>query len=281
MRKFVLNLFFILSVSFATAQEFSTEDAETLAEVWKKTGQTDLAGFADTIYATTMPNSILADFLTQDSDGTLYMYSWKWTPIFNMSNGVFIYKEKSKMTRSEIESYVQKNDPKVLDDIEGKGYRKYGSSIIRTPKGNFYEMELLTEFYGVDASYKSLLGEKLYYFTFDSLKKRFVRNPKLDDLGFNDGGSNDTPTPSPLSEGSVLRCNDNLRLRSQSSTSSSVVTSMKKGTRVRIVEIGRSDTSEGVRSNWVMVEVLEGGVDKNGVPIQGGTRGWCFGGFLE
>lgn len=193
--------------------------------------------------------------LAKDRNGTFYFYSENW-----LTTDVYIYKEREEVSRSfvmdklnsaESSSKVMTGEYTVYRIDMGFFLQTY--YVVLTPRNKFYRVD-----------------EKINTIHADG-------NALADELAALD----DTPTPSTLSEGSVLRCNDNLRLRSQSSTSSSVVTSMKKGTRVRIVEIGRSDTSEGVRSNWVMVEVLEGGVDKNGVPIQGGTRGWCFGGFLE
>lgn len=100
-----------------------------------------------------------------------------------------------------------------------------------------------------------------------------------------DSGDTDTVSAKSngygLKVGQILSCNDNLRLRSSDSTSASIVTSMKKGTRVEILDFGRVDTSEGVTSTWTLVKIMAGSVDRDGNSIPTGTTGWCFGGFLE
>ena len=84
-----------------------------------------------------------------------------------------------------------------------------------------------------------------------------------------------------LAVGMVLRSDSNLRLRSSENTDSSIITTMNAHTKVKILRIGRADESEGVESNWVLVEILPGGKDRDGKRIPDGTAGWCFGGFLE
>lgn len=84
-----------------------------------------------------------------------------------------------------------------------------------------------------------------------------------------------------LAVGSILRSDDNLRLRAKENTDSAIITTMVKHTKVKILKIGWEDESEGVESNWVLVEVLPGGKDRDGNRIPDGTAGWCFGGFLE
>ena len=79
----------------------------------------------------------------------------------------------------------------------------------------------------------------------------------------------------------VMTCSDNLRLRSQEATSSSVITTMKKGTKVKILKLGKAETIDGINSNWVQIEVLSGAKDKDGKEIKSGTTGWCYGGYLE
>ena len=73
-----------------------------------------------------------------------------------------------------------------------------------------------------------------------------------------------------------MTCSDNLRLRSEEATSSRVITTMQKGTKVKILKLGKSETIDGISSNWVQVEVLVGGKE-----IKVGTVGWCYGGYLE
>jgi hypothetical protein len=92
------------------------------------------------------------------------------------------------------------------------------------------------------------------------------------------------PAPSSSSisvAGTTKRVTTNLRLRSTEDTSSTVITTMQKGTAVKIIKTGSQDTIDGITSNWVQVEVQAGAKDRNGKPITAGTTGWCFGGYLE
>ncbi len=88
-------------------------------------------------------------------------------------------------------------------------------------------------------------------------------------------------TTAAVSAAKILKAADNLRLRKTELTSSEVITTMLKGTPVKIVATGRQETIDGITGNWVQVEVQSGGKDRNGSPIPAGTIGWCFGGYLE
>jgi len=79
----------------------------------------------------------------------------------------------------------------------------------------------------------------------------------------------------------ILKAADNLRLRKTELTSSEVVTTMLKGTPVKVIATGRQDIIDGITANWVQVEIQPGGKDRNGNAIPAGTTGWCFGGYLE
>ena len=79
----------------------------------------------------------------------------------------------------------------------------------------------------------------------------------------------------------IMTVKENLRLRSGEETSSQVVTVMQAGTRVRIEEVGKAETIDGISSNWVKVNVQYGAKDRDGKRIPTGTVGWCFGGYLE
>lgn len=78
-----------------------------------------------------------------------------------------------------------------------------------------------------------------------------------------------------------MTCGDNLRLRSEEATSSKVITTMQKGTQVKILKLGKAETIDGITSNWVQVEVLADAKDKDGKSIKAGIVGWCYGGYLE
>ena len=72
---------------------------------------------------------------------------------------------------------------------------------------------------------------------------------------------------------------ENLRLRSEESTSSSIVDVMRIGSKVKIIKLGKEETIDKINSNWVQIEILEG-KSKDGKTISKGIKGWCFGGYL-
>ena len=84
-----------------------------------------------------------------------------------------------------------------------------------------------------------------------------------------------------ISVGDLMNASENLRLRSQEATSSIIITTMEKGTSVKIVKVGKAETIDGITSNWVQVEVQLNAKDRNGKTIPPGTNGWCYGGYLE
>ena len=81
--------------------------------------------------------------------------------------------------------------------------------------------------------------------------------------------------------GKIFTTVDNLRLRAEEITSSKIITTMAKGTMVKILKLGKAETIDGINSNWVQVEVLSDAKDKDGKEIKTGTIGWCYGGYLE
>lgn len=74
---------------------------------------------------------------------------------------------------------------------------------------------------------------------------------------------------------------ENLKLRSGEATTTQVLTVMSAGTKVKILELGKAETIDGINSNWVKVEVQSGAKDRNGKKIKAGTVGWCYGGYLK
>ena len=56
---------------------------------------------------------------------------------------------------------------------------------------------------------------------------------------------------------------------------------MSAGTKVKILELGKTETIDGISSNWVKVEVQSGAKDRDCKVIKAGTVGWCYGGYLE
>jgi len=73
---------------------------------------------------------------------------------------------------------------------------------------------------------------------------------------------------------------ENLRLRIEENTNSSVITTMGAGTKVKIINIGNKELIDGIDSYWVQIELLENGKDRNGNQIAAGMKGWCYGGYL-
>ena len=86
--------------------------------------------------------------------------------------------------------------------------------------------------------------------------------------------------PRSSSVGKTMTVSENLRLRSEEATTSDVITVMSAGTKVKILEVGKAETIDGISSNWVQVEVQSGAKDRDGKIITKGTVGWCFGGYL-
>ena len=82
-------------------------------------------------------------------------------------------------------------------------------------------------------------------------------------------------------EEKTMTVKENLKLRSGGATSTQVLAVMSAGAKVRILELGKAETIDGIPSNWVKVEVQQGAKDRDGKAIKGGTVGWCFGGYLE
>ena len=89
-------------------------------------------------------------------------------------------------------------------------------------------------------------------------------------------------TPSTnVAQNKTMTVNENLKLRSAEATTSEVITVMSAGTKVKILELGKPETIDGISSNWVKVEVLSGAKDRDGRAIRAGTVGWCYGGYLK
>ena len=78
----------------------------------------------------------------------------------------------------------------------------------------------------------------------------------------------------------TMTVSENLKLRSAEATTSEVITVMSAGTRVKILELGKAESIDGINSNWVKVEVQSGAKDREGNTISKDTVGWCYGGYL-
>ena len=79
----------------------------------------------------------------------------------------------------------------------------------------------------------------------------------------------------------IMTVTENLKLRSGEATSTQVLAVMQAGSRIKVLEVGKAETIDGISSNWVKVVVLSRSKNRDGKPIREGTVGWCFGGYLE
>lgn len=84
-----------------------------------------------------------------------------------------------------------------------------------------------------------------------------------------------------VSKNKTMLVNENLKLRSGEASSTQVLVVMQAGTKVKILELGKAETIDGISSNWVKIEVQAGAKDRDGKPIKAGTIGWCYGGYLK
>lgn len=81
-------------------------------------------------------------------------------------------------------------------------------------------------------------------------------------------------------EEKTMTVRENLKLRSGEDTSTQVLAVMSAGAKVRILELGKAETIDGIPSNWVKVEIISGN-DGNGNKLKSGMTGWCYGGYLR
>ena len=88
-------------------------------------------------------------------------------------------------------------------------------------------------------------------------------------------------TPSTnVVQNKTMTVSENLKLRSAEATTSEVLTVMSAGTKVKILELGKPETIDGISSNWVKVKIISGS-DRDGNKLKSGMTGWCYGGYLE
>jgi hypothetical protein len=70
-------------------------------------------------------------------------------------------------------------------------------------------------------------------------------------------------------EGRSYRSEFNLRLRSRPDTGGTVLVTIPAGTRLKLLEMGKTETVDGMSAPWVKVLLEDGG------------EGWCFSGYLK
>ena len=69
--------------------------------------------------------------------------------------------------------------------------------------------------------------------------------------------------------GEIYKTTDNLRLRDKAGTGGNIITTLSRGTEVKILEVGRRETIEKTEASWVRVS------------LETKKQGWVFGGYLE
>ena len=89
------------------------------------------------------------------------------------------------------------------------------------------------------------------------------------------------PETVAVEEGGIYRAKENIYLRENEDTSGEIITTIQTDTLVKVLSLGKEDTIDGIKSNWVQIEVQTDGWDSDGNPIKAGTTGWCFGGNLK
>ena len=72
----------------------------------------------------------------------------------------------------------------------------------------------------------------------------------------------------PVEAGGIYRVYENLKLRENGDINGSFITTMHAGTLVKVISLGKKETIDGIKSNWVEIEVQLGGRDKDGKPIK-------------
>ena len=86
---------------------------------------------------------------------------------------------------------------------------------------------------------------------------------------------------STVSPNQTMTVTENLKLRSGEATTTKVLSVMAAGTKVKILEVGKAEAIDGIKSNWVKVELQKNAKDRDGKAIKAGTVGWCYGGYLK
>ena len=144
------------------------------------------------------------------------------------------------------------------------------------------ENQLLGQFARTNHSTKKEIEALLKKNTFDLSKVKWPRHAD-GTCDYEDVSSIKTvSTPSTnVAKNKTMLVNENLKLRSGEATTSEVLTVMSAGTKVKILELGKSEIIDGISSNWVKVEVQSGAKDRDGRTIRAGTVGWCYGGYLK
>lgn len=171
------------------------------------------------------------------------------------------------------------NLPQFCSDYYKKGYDYFDYSLSYFgPDDYTLDSDLDRDLY---MSTRCYLG-RYYWGTYEDVQKKIIFDI-YEEAGWSHPGIRLVRdlNPGKIIVGKKMVVSENLRLRKDLSTESEIITSMQKGTQVKIIKTGKEDSIDNINSFWVEVEVLPNGKDKNGKDIEPGTSGWCFGGYLQ
>jgi hypothetical protein len=115
---------------------------------------------------------------------------------------------------------------------------------------------------------------------FDANPGATNRRNRLNDehrLNFHPRLMRDLNIAPPVKKLGFYMASENLQLFSEQSFSSEIITTIERGESTDILEIGNEIIIDGIKSNWVKVELYyHGEMDA----WSSGFIGWCFGGYL-
>lgn len=220
-------------------------------------------------------------FLILD-DGRKYTYYYFIKKIEKKTNGYIV---SCELTDSRIEDSDYENN--LLERLKDK--KNIILNLVRDGDYLYFYSEdnqLLYTYVLVDKAFTEQYENLILNNKYDSTK---VTWPLHADGSCDYDGSKKTTaaqiakaTPSTnVAQNKTLLVSENLKLRSGEATSTQVLAVMQAGTKVKILELGKAETIDGISSNWVKIEVQAGAKDRDGKPIKAGTIGWCYGGYLK
>lgn len=127
----------------------------------------------------------------------------------------------------------------------------------------------------------SVMDELVELFKSNTCDLSKVKWPRHADGSCDYDGSKKNENESNIAPFMRMFVKENLKLRAEEDTSSQVLTIMKPGIEVRILEVGKAETIDGINSNWVKVDVQFNPRGNTGDSFIPSMIGWCYGGYLE
>lgn len=189
-----------------------------------------------------------------------------------MYSHYFDYKRQTIYNQPEFLPLYEKQTPfKIIFTIDGDYMNMY---IDKVDEKNLFQTLVRTSPEACDQIENFILGKS------KDLSK--VITPKHgNDTASQVSTKSSITTPSTnVAVNKTMTAYENLKLRSGEATTTSVLTVMQAGTKVKILQLGKAETIDGINSNWVKVEVIFGR-DRDGKDIKKKMTGWCYGGYLE